>query len=536
MFIDARTLAKNTTITADICIVGAGAAGITLAREFIGQSTSVCLLESGGLQLDLDTQALYRGASTGLPYLPLEATRLRFFGGTTNHWGGACRPLDEIDFKQRDWVPHSGWPIRRAHLVPYYRRAHDVLQLGPFLYRAEDWTRSDLPCAEFAGTTLRNAVLQQSPPVRFGLVYREALRDAPNVHTYLNANVLEIETPDSGRTVRRLRVSSLAHNDFFVSAGAYVLAAGGIETARLLLLSDRFQRQGVGNGSGLVGRYFMDHPIAGWGKAGAIAPINLPLRFYHDRAKGERTLNGTSARATVWGFVTPSARTLERERLLNFGIGIRRAPEPDPDSVESVRQFRHSVRQAEWPEEFWTHVRNVVMDFDDVAAHSWRKFSDTDKPASKVEIMYWAEQQPNPASRVYLSNERDVFGQRRVVLDWRLTEQDRRNVRVALQLLAVELGKAGIGRVHIDPQAMDKDLATFFDGSFHHMGTTRMHTDPKQGVVDANGRMHEVANLYVASSSVFPAVGHANCTLTIVALALRLADHLKEQFKERMRV
>lgn len=529
MFLDARTVVKNTTINADVCIVGGGAAGITLARELIGQSTKVCLLESGSFQYDFDTQALYRGTSVGFPYLPLEATRLRFLGGTTNHWGGASRPLDEMDFQARDWVAHSGWPFDRSHLVPYYERAQTVLQLGPFAYNAGAWTSSHLSPAPFSGKVFRNAVLQQSPPTRVGLVYRTELERATNVHAYLNANALEIHTVPSGHAVTRLRVSSLARNEFYVKARIYVLAAGGIENARLLLLSDKTNHNGVGNSNGLVGRFFMDHPIAGWSKAGEIAPLNFPLRFYGDRVTGKLPAKGTAAAATLWGFITPSENTLRTKRLLNCGLAVRRTPEPDAPGIESARRLRHSLRHSEWPEDLWSHVANVIADIDDVTAHAYRKVTDGEPPTDRIEVMYWAEPQPNPNSRVYLSNDKDAFGQRRVVLDWRLTDQDRRTLRETLKLFAAELGGSGIGRLRIDPAALADNLEPFFEGSFHHMGTTRMHQNPKQGVVDASCRMHEVSNLYMASSSVFPATGHANPTLTIVALALRLAEHIKDR-------
>lgn len=536
MLIDARTIPKNTTVPADVCIVGGGAAGITLARELIGQSFDVCLLESGGLQFDIATQALYQGRSVGFPYLPLEATRLRFFGGTTNHWGGASRPLDEQDFARREWVPYSGWPFDRAHLVPYYERAHAVLQLGPFVYSGTDWESATVTRAAFAGRTLNSAVFQQSPPTRFGQVYREELARARNVRTYLNANALEIETNATAHTVARLRVSSLARNDFFIAARVYILAAGGIETARLLLLSDKVNPSGVGNANGLVGRFFMEHPIAGWATPGIIAPLKFPLRFYEDRVPGTLVRDGIASNATLWGFIAPTQETLRRQRLLNFGIAVRRTPEPDPDAVESARRFKHSLATGEWPEDIWKHVGNVIADLDDVAAHGWRKLIGRERPAEKIEVMYWSEPQPNPDSRIYLSDELDALGQRRVVLDWRLTEHDKRNMQAALQLLATELGKAGLGRLRIDPRVSNGEWERVFLPSFHHMGTTRMSTDPALGVVDPNCRLHDVSNLYVASSSVFPAAGHANPTLTIVALALRLADHIKEQMKNRQEV
>ena len=143
MFVDARSVSENTVVEYDICIIGAGAAGITLAREFIGQEFRVCLLESGGLEFDAATQSLYKGKNTGPVKIELDEERMRYFGGTTNLWGGCCRPLDEEDFEERDWVPNSGWPFRRAELEPYYKRAHKLCQLGPFNYDIDAWNSND---------------------------------------------------------------------------------------------------------------------------------------------------------------------------------------------------------------------------------------------------------------------------------------------------------------------------------------------------------------------------------------------------------
>ncbi len=527
MFIDARKIEKNAQIAADVCIVGAGAAGIALAKELIGQSFDVCLLESGGLELDIPTQMLYRGILRGVHYLPLEATRLRYFGGTTNHWGGASRPLDPIDFERREWVPHSGWPFDRTHLEPYYRRAQPVLELGPFAYSLEEWQGADLhPAAPLDKRVLTNAFLQKSPPTRFGKVYREELRRAPNLRIYLHANVLEIETTGNGNAVRRLRAASLARNDFFATARLYVLATGGIENARLLLLSDRVNPKGVGNTNGLVGRFFMEHPNFHPGKAATMLPLDFPSGFYKTRTRVTHPAF-PQAPVDLWGFITPTEETLRRHGLLNFGIAPLPVPTPPPDGVKSAGIFKRALTKGEWPEDFWEHIGNVIADIDDVAAHAYRKLAGQDQPVMQFDVGYWTEQRPNPESRVYLSNERDELGQRRIVFDWRLTEQDRETMRAALRLFAQELGKAGLGRLRIDPVALGDKPESLLQPSFHHMGTTRMHADPKRGVVDPNCRMHEVSNLYIAGSSVFPAVGHANPTITITALAIRLADHIK---------
>lgn len=530
MFIDARKIPKNTVVRADVCIVGAGAAGITLAREFKGAPFKVCLLESGGLEYDVETQSLYKGQTAGQPYFPLEAARLRFFGGTTNHWGGACRPLDDIDFESRDWLPHSGWPFDRSHLVPFYERAQSVLQLGPFAYAGKDWETAERPQAPFRDGTLTSAVIQQSPPTRFGQVYREEIQNAPNVDTYLHANVLEIETNESARAATRLRVASLERNDFFVSARMFVVATGGIENARLLLLSNRFNRRGLGNQNGLVGRFFMDHPIAGPGRAGILAPSGFPLPFYEENAEVEIVRAGATEKATLWGFITPTEQLLRREKLMHCGIAVRPIVQADPTGVVSARHIKSSLFSGKWPNNFGEHIGNVVSDLDDITFHACRKLTGKETP-TMIEIMYWSEPSPNPDSRVRLSSERDALGQQRVALDWRLTERDKRNMRRILQILATELGAAGLGRLGVSPEVWNDDWRSLLGGSYHHMGTTRMHKDPKQGVADPNCRVHGVSNVYIAGSSLFPTAGHANPTITIVALALRLADHIKQKMR-----
>jgi choline dehydrogenase-like flavoprotein len=531
MFIDARTIAKGTTIDADVCIIGAGAAGITLAREFKGQPFKVCLLESGGLEYEVDTQALYRGKNIGLPYYPLDVARLRYFGGTTNHWGGACRPLDEIDFEARDWVPHSGWPFGRAHLVSYYERAGSVLQIGPFAYEAKDWETDERQPAKFNDGALTSSVLQQSPPTRFGQVYRDELRQAGNIDTYLHANVLEIETNASGKSATRLRASSLERNEFHVTAKLIVVATGAIENARLLLLSNRFDSRGLGNGHGLVGRFFMDHPIAGWGQVGIVAPSGFPLEFYKERNEGTIVENGVDRHGVTWGFIRPSEQTVRRLKLLGCGIGIRATPlKTHSKGIESARRLKKAIGSGKWPDNFWEQVGNVVSDLDDVTFLGAQKLTGK-KPATMVEILYWGEPAPDPDSRVSLSNDHDVLGQRKVSLDWELSPLVSKTMRQVLEKFAIELGRSSLGRLGVNPVIWDDKWTSLFSGSYHHMGTTRMHKDPRKGVVDADCRMHGVSNVYVAGSSVFPNAGYANPTMTIVALALRLADHLKTRLR-----
>lgn len=525
MLIDARTLPRDTTIETDVCIIGAGAAGITLALEFREQPFKVCLLESGDFEIDDKTQSLYDGVNVGNDYYPLDIARLRYFGGTTNHWEGACIPLEEIDFQVREWVPYSGWPISRSDLVPYYRRAQALCEIGPFDYKPETWESNDKPQEKLASDRLVNAILQSGPPTRFGEKYRKQVLDAKNIDTYLNANVLEIEASEHAQSITRLRVSSLEKNPFFVNARIYILATGAIENPRLLLLSNSVQKTGLGNQSDLVGRFFMEHPVT---ETGFVLPTHFKYRFYGYYGRHYKDGN-REGEVKISGYLMPSAQTMQENALLHGAFGLNRVEWKNiSKGVASMRTIIDDIKEGEIPDDFLDHLGNVVSDIDDVAVVTYRKL--TGKQHSILRLSYWSEQSPNPESRVSLHSELDAFGQNKVQLDWRLNEQDRRSVTRLHEILAEELGRAGLGRLRIDVDIEAEDWMSSFRGSYHHMGTTRMHDDPRQGVVDASCRLHGISNLFIAGSSIFPTSGHANPTLTIVALSLRLAEHIKRVF------
>jgi choline dehydrogenase-like flavoprotein len=486
VLIDARSLPQETIVDADVCIVGAGAAGIAIARELAGSRLRICLLESGGLTLDGDTQALYRGTSMARKYFRLDEARTRYFGGSTNCWMGFCRPLDADDFEQRDWIPHSGWPFDRAALLPYYRRAQAVCQLGPFRYRGDECATPQRPQLAFADGRVVTQCFQIAP-TRFGEIYREEIAGAADIACHLHANVVDIELGADARAVEQLQVRTLGGNAFRVRPKVAVLATGGIENARLLLASQRGQPAGLGNHNDLVGRFFMEHPHT---LAGAFLPSAAAIRLglYRPHQRG---------RVNELGILSLSAATRRRERLANFTTSLTGPGGLDP--------FERGLAAA-------------VAGVDAAQAG-----------AGKYVLSNECEQVPNPESRVELSYERDALGMNRVKLKWRLSPQDKRNLRRSHEILARELGRAGVGRLKPGLTEAD-DWPSDLTGARHHMGTTRMHPDPKRGVVDANGRVHGTANLFVAGSSVFPTSGSANPTLTILALALRLADHLKERF------
>ncbi len=521
MLIDSHTLPAGTALDAQVCIIGGGAAGITLAREFIGQPFRVILLESGGLAADTKTQKLYEGRTVGRPYYPLTICRLRYFGGTTNHWAGECRPLREIDFESRAGMPHSGWPFTRESLESFYQRAASICQLSPAPYDVATWATEQTPPIPIVKSQLRTSIMQFSPPTRFGEVYGDELKAADNIRVCLYANALNIETDSQGRTATRITATTLEGNTFSVSAKFFILATGAIENARLLLLSNEVQQAGLGNAHDLVGRFFMEHleiKTALWLRSDS----QFPLGLYQQHA-----VEKPSHKGQVFGTLTFDPEVLRKKQLPNFRCELHdiSAQESVPLSTgeQSLRHIVRAARRGHVPDAFMLHLKSVLGDFSGVANAALRRVPGD--PQHFLTLVVIAEQTPNPESRVTLTDLRDSLGKRRVQLAWRLADIDYANAGRIQKLIAQELGRLGLGRVK---SLLNADTGLWrLNGQHHHMGTTRMHTDPKQGVVDANCKVHGMANLFVAGSSVFPTGGGGTPTLTLVALALRMADHIK---------
>jgi choline dehydrogenase-like flavoprotein len=531
MFVDARTVPTDTAIQTGICIIGAGAAGITLALSLQTAGFPVLVLESGDLEFDADTQDLDAGGLAGVANFPTDISRLRFFGGTTNHWAGWCRPLDVGDFEPHKGIPLSGWPFRRDTLTVYYEQAQRICELGPFDYDDPDAWFGETGQAgpKFDPTRLKASIIQVSPPTRFGETYREALDKADTITVYLNANAVDLQVNATASSVDLIKVRCLNGPSFTVRSRYVVLATGGLENARILLLSNGVQAAGLGNGNDVVGRYFMDHP---WFTYAAVARFTtpdpaLPLVF------GETRMRGTSVFAALAAGDRTAAEGVGGFRIVMQKL--RRVPE----GVDSLKEVGAALSHFRLPSQLWDHIGSILRDRDSVADSLYRTvmkrktspFAPADPvtgPVLGAVLDINIEQVPNPASRVILSDKRDALGQHRLVLDWRLSEIERHTYQRAQELVSLEFGRLNIGRVRGKPLP-EHGWPEEMTGSRHHLGTTRMSDDPKTGVVDANCRVHGVDNLYVSGSSVFPTSGYANPTLTIVALALRLGDELRRR-------
>jgi choline dehydrogenase-like flavoprotein len=528
MFVDARKVPTGSVVETDVCIIGAGAAGITLAREFVHSTLRVILLESGGTEPEQATQDLYSGSNIGRPYDNFPVSRLRYFGGTTNHWGGVwCDMPNPLDFEMREGVPYSGWPFSLSYLEPWYRRAQTVLKLGPYGYALSDWgiAPCDIP-EPFRGPHFVCQVLQQGPATRFGPEYGPELRQARNLSVYLHANALHFGTRENGGEVRQVNVGVIPDSRFSVRARIFILAAGGIENARLLLLSENEVGVGLGNDHGLVGRFFMLHLEY----SGGIIVLTNPytdLTFQTGENGAQFKRLGITRR-----FVSYVGLSNETKRQLNlpaFRLRFQYPRMPEIDAL--IRLIKRNDRKADTLHD----IQSVIRKLPGIATYISRRFlygrNKPRTPTEAIPLNCTSEQVPNPDSRIRLGEDRDVFGLRKVAIDWRLTAADKRGMAIGSRLLATELARGGFGRLQSAVPEEDSEWPSDMRGDQHHMGTTRMHRDPNVGVVDENCRVHGAANLYVAGSSVFPTGGTFNPTLTIVALALRLADHIKERLR-----
>lgn len=514
MYLQADELPDGTLLRGyDICIAGAGAAGIAMARRLIGASKRVLLLTNGtpadrGRPAERE-QSVYRG--TVGEFLQkvdpdfLERSRLRMYGGTTNHFGFWSRPLDPHDLAPRPGYRDAAWPLAADELHPYYKAAHALGNFGPVAY-------DDLPywervlharCFGEAAAALQGAIMHaqyEEERHDFQVQFGEELRRAENVTVLFNANLLEIETDDAQGHVTALRCATIEQGvtgrSFHVQAGSYVLALGGIENVRMLKLSGDLGN----NARDQLGRGFMLHPlIETVARARFPQPVPAEIRnFFRSQQVRLRQEEGDYAPVSMplvnpellfdyhvfdaWGVLVPSAETLERERIGNFRLILRFGSDP---------------REAE------------------------------------ININW--EQVPNEESAVSLDYDSadPVFGLPSAHVDWRVREEDKRTAARALELCRDYLAQYDATEFHLltDLGGGPEDW-TFSPSEYaltpgdHHMGAIRMSNDSELGIVDRDSRLHTVDNLYVAGCAVFPTSGFANPTLTILALSLRLADHL----------
>lgn len=503
----------------DVCICGAGPAGITLARK-LSTSYSVLLLEAGGMSFTRESQDMYKGTTSGQKYFPLDHYRIRYFGGTSAMWGGACRLLDEEDFEKKPYMKYSGWPISKADLDPYVSETADILDVDieadsiryP-IKSSGNWPPQFPGMEETEFHVSRSKV--NGAPTRFGPKYSAEVRNNEAIDCYINATVVDIQLADDLSATDSFVVANNKGGRFNAKARIYIVATGGIENPRVLLNANSQQKTGVGNDTDMVGRCFAEHPHQQLGEF-----------IFEDQAKksaaADQSFNDYIGSSVKGRHLMPTKLRKARKAILGYSMGL--SPSAEKQSNDEGQTFKAKIRSIVCSNDLIrdsaeTLKGGAVSCFDNVDGY----------------ISIQSEQEPNPDSRITLINQEDSFGNKMLNLNWDLTDLDRKTLKSAAVSAAQAFAESSTGRVRLEhwlqgddidvPDAESKSASIVVGG--HHLCSTRMSDSAETGVVDADQKVFGNSNLYMAGSSVFSTGGFSNPTFTIVQMTLRLADHLK---------
>ncbi len=512
MLLDAATLRSWAPLRAEVCVVGSGMGGATVAQKLAAGGRDVLLVEAGGVDERAGGAAVmaeHAGRPFGLP-----RTRAIELGGTSNLWHGICAPFGHEDFEPRPWLGTAGWPIRRAEMERYYDEAAVLLGVAGARHfdagHLDDAVRARLDDIGFDRGVLEHKLFQfRERPLRHKDALLAMTREG-RLRCLVNAPALELLVRESGGSVEALVVGAGAAT-LTVRAQVFVVCAGALETPRLLLNSRRRAREGVGNQHGLVGRFLMDHPAGHFGKLDFGGRARAPL--YAGLALDAHT-------RLLAGVTVPRAQ--QREHALpNHGVWVR----PSLSAARVDDRTLHSLLGVRRKRDLTLRQLKAIVSHRDIVQRILASRLGVEPVYRYGDLFVMTEQLPNPESRVGLSDRvRDRHGYPIARVDWRLGDADQRAFE-AFAALLVERGLRG-GRYaiaqHDDPRKWLKAAAS----AAHHMGTARMADHPSRGVVDRDLKVFGVANLYVCDASTFPESGSVNPSLTIVALGLRLGDHL----------
>lgn len=473
MIFETLTEFRAATFAPKVSIIGSGPAGITIARKLAAAGIPVVIFEGGASDYTDDSQAIYKGKTVGDYYFDLDITRLRYFGGSSNHWAGWCRVLDDIDFQAKPWVPDTGWPIGRKDIDPYLDEVRAILDLVPF--------RPDVPISD----DIRWVQLIKSPAVRFAEKFRDEIVASDRIALVLNTYVRSIKGDGQAVTGLNLWADGVDQGDW--ATDYYVTCTGGLENSRLLLWSNEMTNGAVIPNARALGRYWMEHPQFEGGNA-LLADEN---EFETD--------------STDEAFFSPTLAAMERKQILNFGVRLIKMP------YQGAKEL----------------VASLACYAPDTA--EWLSGSLGQRLHCSSQLYIAWEQAPVESNRIALSaNDMDPTGAPRIELHWKKGEIERRTLTESVRLFGETLVQKNLGRAKLadwivngEDYPTDAELA-----GHHHMGGTRMHDDPNKGIVDSNCKVHGVRNLYIGGSSVFPTSGQCNPTTTITALACRLGAHL----------
>ncbi|MBU3004337.1 GMC oxidoreductase [Paraglaciecola arctica] len=517
-FIDANDNLIPEELKTDICIIGAGAAGITLARN-LKTVKDIILVESGNFEMSGASQSLYKGKNLALKYYDLLKCRLRYMGGTTNHWGGYCRSNDPIDYEGRAELGLPKWPISKDELTPYINLAKTELDLKyDFFENTEllkDKKISKEQLLENHHPDFQTKVFQITKKRRFREIYKHELQKQTNLQVLLNLNAIHIQLNEQGDNVKEIIFKTIKGKKILIKAKKFILSCHAIENARLLLKSNDVAKTGIGNTYDHLGRYFMEHIYL---KASKLIPSDSFPKLYDFKELRDSKLNAN---------LSFSDNYTRENQLLQYYCRFYPVYVEDKEK-DSLRNIKRNINEP-YKYELYNDIKNLVNNFNDVKNFLISQFGFYNPAPKYYQLDHRIEQAPNPDSRIILSNDKDLFGMPLADIQWKLTDHDYRSFKLGQAKIVKELSAMGAGRFELEELTPDL-IRERIKGHYHHIGTTRMSNLEEDGVVDKNCKVHNVNNLYVAGSSTFPTAGYSGPTMMIIAMSIRLANHLSNDF------
>ena len=544
---DVDSLENDTLIELDICIIGAGPAGLILAHAFIGTNFTVSLLESGGLSKNSKIQKLSEGTLSGDLSEPIDQTHIRQVGGTANHWiikmadkryGYRYAPFDAIDFEKREGLPYSGWPIQKTDLDTYYAEVVAKCEIGPYQFNSQSWTNSSTDTLKLDPEKIISDVFMFGPTKKFTQDFPSDISKSSNINLFTNATVVELLTSKCGSLTEVAIIKTFTGKTIRFRAKQFILATNALQTPRLLLNSRKTHSQGIGNQHDNVGRYYMDHSLVSSGNFYLFDAKKINEFGFYDM----RLIAGTS----VLGKLKLSKEIMKKQQLRNMTATLFPMPTfNDVEALSSVKNIATAIANRQLPAELKknilaiykgkSHVLRVLYEklrydtpiMPGFGRGGWSKLTNNEQKYQRLELLSFVEQSPNPDNRVTLINEIDELGCKKINLHFKWDEGDIASIRKAQKIFADSLNQTGLGHFELpeDFSIHPNRLA----GLHHMMGTCRMSESAKDGVVDKNCKVFGMQNLYIAGSAVFATGSYANPTLTNLALSVRIADIVKKE-------